>query len=272
MVTFLQEIKQLQQICENKDQIRLKLNEELLQTRNRDDRYQLLRYEDGVLIAFLGIYPFGNKVELTGMVHPDHRRKGLFTRLFNEAILRVRQEGKENILLNTPKNSLSGQAFLKSVPCKLETTEYQMKWERMDLLRSEDVKVRPSRGEDFPLEVELDRRCFGFSKQEAIQYNQEIRKDPASQCLIIEFEGKPVGKIRTEEQENGTWIYGFAILPEYQNRGIGRKALHLVTRMESERGKDVYLEVEAKNERAIALYKSSGYRVIQAQDYFRYTG
>ncbi|WP_367114841.1 GNAT family N-acetyltransferase [Clostridium sp.] len=48
---------------------------------------EFLYYIDGVLIAYLGISSFGgNNGEINGMTHPDFRRNGLFTKLFQLAI------------------------------------------------------------------------------------------------------------------------------------------------------------------------------------------
>ena len=38
------------------------------------------------------------------------------------------------ILLNAPTESQTAKEFLKNIPCSLAMVEYQMKWQKMELL------------------------------------------------------------------------------------------------------------------------------------------
>ncbi|MBG9653893.1 hypothetical protein [Cytobacillus firmus] len=62
----LDDIRSLQQISEETENIELKLNWDTLKSRPADEKN--LHYGK------------------SGMVRPDHRRKGIFTSLFNEAV------------------------------------------------------------------------------------------------------------------------------------------------------------------------------------------
>ena len=73
----LQEIEKLQKECEAHDGIQLKLNWEMLRTRD-SDHLDFQHYENDELVAFLGIYAFGSTAEICGMVKPSERRKGSF--------------------------------------------------------------------------------------------------------------------------------------------------------------------------------------------------
>ena len=66
-----------------------------------------------------------------------------------------------------------------------------------------------------------------------------------------------------------SWIYGFAVFPELQGKGIGRKALSKVVKMENEKGLSIFLEVEAKNAHALRLYESCGFKRFHSQDYYK---
>ena len=74
-------IKTLQEICEKEDSLQLKLNFDMLESRSGNRKEDFFHFEDGKLVGFLGSYYFGNKVEICGMVHPNYRRRGIFTSL-----------------------------------------------------------------------------------------------------------------------------------------------------------------------------------------------
>lgn len=264
----LKEIKELQQVCEASETFELKLNWDMLQTRSDKVTEDFFYYEEGKLIGFLGLYGFGNKVEMCGMVHPDFRRKGIFSELFQRAIGVVKERGFRNILLNAPSASVSAKEFLKTLPCTYLLSEYQMKWEEKELVPHEDVSLRLSTLEDFELEVDLEVRCFGFTEEEAKEFNNH-RYD-GDQYYIVVFGEKAVGKIRISHLDGEAWIFGFAILPEYQGQGIGRKVLTNVVINEQQKGFPVFLEVEAKNAHALRLYESCGFRSYHSQDYYKY--
>jgi ribosomal protein S18 acetylase RimI-like enzyme len=95
-----------------------------------------------------------------------------------------------------------------------------------------------------------------------------IRETSSDECLIIEASGKTAGKMRVAESNGEAWIYGFAVFPELQGKGIGRKALSRVVKMEHQKGRSVFLEVEAKNAHALRLYESCGFRSYHSQDYY----
>jgi ribosomal protein S18 acetylase RimI-like enzyme len=267
----LNEIIALQEACENDGGYQLKLNFDMLKNRTGKSKEDFFHYEDGKLVGFLGSYGFGSKVELCGMVHPDHRRRGIFSKLFEMGLEEAKKQGFETILLNAPTDSQTAKEFLKNLPCTFAVAEYQMKWQKTDLSENPAVTVRPSSSkEDWEAEVQLEVLCFGFSEKDARDYNERIRETSGEQNHIIEAEGKTAGKMRVAEANGEAWIYGFAVFPDLQGKGIGRKALSRVVKMEDQKGFSVFLEVEAKNAHALGLYESCGFRSYHSQDYYTY--
>jgi ribosomal protein S18 acetylase RimI-like enzyme len=76
--------------------------------------------------------------------------------------------------------------------------------------------------------------------------------------------------MRVAESNGEAWIHGFVVFPELQGKGIGRKALSKVVKMEDRKGLSVFIEVEAKNAHALKLYESCGFRSYLSQDYYTY--
>ncbi|MBS4210899.1 GNAT family N-acetyltransferase [Neobacillus rhizophilus] len=267
----LKEIKALQEICEKEGGFHLKLNDDMLENRSANRQEDFFLYEGGKLVAFLGSYGFGNKVELCGMVHPDYRRKGIFSELLEMGLIEAKKHGASTILLNAPTESQSAKDFLKNIPCTFAVAEYQMKWEVTELSDDPSVTVRPSFSkEDWEAEIQLEISCFGFSEKEAREFQQTISENSSDQRLIVEADGKTAGKMRVSDSNGEAWIYGFAVFPELQGKGIGRRALSRVVKMEHQKGLPIFLEVEAKNAHALGLYESCGFRSYHSQDYYLY--
>lgn len=261
--TQLKEIKELQSECEELDGIQIKLNWDMLKSRENE---HLLCYEDGVLAAFLGVYSFGSKAELCGMVKPSFRRKGIFTRMVNQVLNHCKDTYRE-IILNAPAESQSAKELLKKIPCTYSISEYQMKWTEMSLEEGNLANLRPSEPADLDLEKQLDVLCFGFLEHEA--HDRALKRDTNEDFIIIEYKGKAVGKLRLSHFSGEAWIYGFAVLPDYQGKGIGRDTLKKIILRETGAGYPVFLEVEAKNEHALRLYESCGFKAFHVQDYYQ---
>lgn len=218
----LTDIKELQLVCEQEEAIHLKLNWDMLEMRNEQELTDFFHYEKEKLVGFLGLYGFGSKVEICGMVHPSYRRKGIFTRLLGEGLEEMKKQGTETILLNAPANSSSAQGFLQSFSCRLSFSEYQMKWVETDLGSEEFIEIRKSTLDDLETEIQLDVQCFGFKEEEARKYNKRIRKEDTQIHYVIEKDQQAVGKIRVQHLDGEAWIYGFAIFPSFQGQGLGR--------------------------------------------------
>ena len=263
-------IKELQDICE-KEGYQLKLNFDMLENRKDGKKDDFFHYEDNLLVGFLGCYYFGSKVEICGMIHPDYRRKGIFSSLLKEALKEAKQRNASKVLLNAPSASISGKEFLRSVSCQYAFSEYQMKWQETELQENSTIALRPyNYQEDKEIEIQLDVQGFGIDEKDAREYVEEMMKNDYDHRFIIEAEGRAAGKIRISEVDREAWIYGFSIFPELRGKGIGRNVLVKVVKMEHEKGLPIFLEVEAKNARALKLYESCGFRSYHSQDYYDY--
>lgn len=274
------EIKQLQQVVEQHDGITLKLNWDMLEARS-DEKYNFYCHRDKILVGFLALYPFGEKVELCGMVHPDYRRQHIFTELLEEALSSEIKQTYKEILLNAPAASVTGVAFLEQYACKPAFVEYQMKYisnqEKQDQAVQEDsrlnssVQLAPYEPDNHQqLFIELDVEGFKESKEEARIYYNDLSVVDKSQYFVIVKNEQAVGKIRiSHEGEHEVWIYGFVISASMRGQGIGRSILEYIVKRESKSGCDVWLEVALDNDHARHLYESVGFKIQNAQDYYR---
>jgi ribosomal protein S18 acetylase RimI-like enzyme len=265
----LQDIENLQKECETYDHLQLKLNWEMLRKRE-SNQLDFLHYEDDELVAFLGLYAFGSCVEVCGMVKPSERRKGHFHRLFQKGMETIKQNEYKKILLNAPAQSESAKAFLNKLAAVYAFSENQMEWQERSLEEVDGFKLRQAKIEDLEMRVRLSVEGFGVTEEDAIEMESRVEDDENTDMLIIEVNEETIGKIRVNREDGQAWIYGFSIFPEQQGKGIGRKVLSRVIKNQRLVGHSVHLEVETKNEHALRLYESVGFKVVHSQDYYRY--
>lgn len=135
--TELKQIKELQEVCQKEGNFQLKLNFDMLKNREGNKKEDFFQYEQGKLVGFLGSYGFGNKAELCGMVHPNYRRRGIFSGLLKMGLDEAKKHNLQVVLLNAPTESLSAIEFLKYEPCSFSFAEYQMKWQETELVEVE---------------------------------------------------------------------------------------------------------------------------------------
>ena len=55
------------------------------------------------------------------------------------------------------------------------------------------------------------------------------------------------------------WLEDIFVLPEYQNQGIGSRAISLVEEIVSKYSESLFIETAARNMRALKLYRQLGY-------------
>ncbi|MED4284123.1 GNAT family N-acetyltransferase [Priestia megaterium] len=269
----LEDIQKLQSICEQEEHIELKLNFDMLRSRKQNEVNDFFHYEDNQLVGFIGLYGFGNTVEICGMVAPSYRRKRIFSKLFSQALHICKKRRYTEILLNAPDDSVSGREFLKQISCSFTFSEYQMKWTKKELEDDNPfVTLRSSQSDtDMKMEMQVDVECFGMSLTEAAAYYEQTKTEEQQNHFIVEYNSQAVGKLRVSYDKSEAWIYGFGILPSYQKLGIGKAALKQVVLKQVQLGYDIFLEVEAKNKRALQLYETCGFNSYHVQDYYVYS-
>ena len=77
---------------------------------------------------------------------------------------------------------------------------------------------------------------------------------------IAEKDGQIIGKVHLQLIHGIGGIYGLGILPEYRGLGLGRALLlDAILKLKDANADKIMLQVEAKNGKAISLYKSCGF-------------
>ncbi|MGF9911406.1 GNAT family N-acetyltransferase [Paenibacillus ehimensis] len=275
----LRDIRALADRCNAEDGITLKLNWEMLSERPAGVTNDFLMYEGEELIGFLAIYSFRlTEVEISGMVHPQHRRNGVFTRLTDAATDECRRRGIPKLIFICQERSASGKAFLEARGAVYSFSEHWMEMRVQDgqppqvpdTLQAEALELRLAVEDDIEVLTELNRQGFDMSYEDARVFAENTVADKKEITYVAELGGKPIGKLAVRVDEGIAFIFGFCLLTEYRGRGCGREILvRAMERVYREGGIVRFeLEVAADNPRALRLYESCGFRALNANDYY----
>jgi ribosomal protein S18 acetylase RimI-like enzyme len=206
----------------------------------------LARSDDGRLVGFAGLYGYGaNGVEIAGMVDPDARRRGLGGALLDAAVGLCAATGGGSPMLIVARDSVDGP----SDPA---------------------LSMRTATPADVPAIVAILSAGFGYVPADLA----ERLVEPDVCTLVMQRtgggEGEIVGTMRAQLTATTGGIYGFAVDPAHQGRGIGRDFLRRACReLRSAGATRVGLEVEVQNDRALGLYTSLGFTPVVTEDYWR---
>lgn len=85
---------------------------------------------------------------------------------------------------------------------------------------------------------------------------------PAAEWLIVESEGKPIGRLAIERLANGLHLIDIALLPEKRGGGLGGAILSDLIAESDSLGLPVTLQVDAANP-ARRLYGRLGFRIVE---------
>ncbi len=273
----LADIRALAKICERHEGLHLRLmwqfSDDILQEKVRTFLY----YQDGQLIGFLGMFEITIQAVVVGMVHPGYRRKGIFTFLLDTARMECRFLGVLRFIFVCEEASYGGQAFMRRVGAQLNFSRYRMVLKNFYPRWQIDERVSVSQASNADLDDMVSIMVQGF------QNSADVIQERLKACLSDKYwsvylarfgEGKvscrePLGMLRVKERQDERGIYGFVIMPGYQNRGYGRQILEETIRdLQEQSLKSIMLEVETDNDRAFHLYKSVGFVTQTTYDFF----
>ena len=271
--TELGEIQQLALLCNQHEGIDLKLNWSVLQHRPADQLNDFLYYADGQLVGFLALFSFNTQEgEVSGMVHPTYRRRGIFSALFEAACQEASSRSLPSLLLIVEHASSSGQAFVRHLPTTYDHSEYKMVLEEPRLPQSlnERLQFRAAGPQDASILSHITAQAFGIPGDEVNWYTEQSFSQPDHRYYVGEVDGNIIGKIDVNLSEQAALILGFAVSPEYQGQGYGRQILaRTVQQILSSGQQNIWLEVMTENRHALSLYQSCGFKETGSYDYYR---
>lgn len=247
---------------------RLKLEWGMLRRRAGDRVEDLLWWEGDRLLGFLGFYGFGSSLELAGMVAPDARRRGIATALLEAAVPLCRGRGVREALLIVPRPSVAGKRLALRHGGVLDHSEHALVLSGDPPSGPHDpaLSLRPATAADLPFVSGLLEVAFGEPAPDDLAGRLD---SPHERTVLVEVKGAAVGTLHVTRDLDDAGIYGFAVDPRWQGRGIGRDALRRACeQLRAVGARRIGLEVAVENDRALGLYTSVGFKPVITEDYF----
>ena len=274
-------IKSLEAVCYDKQKTNLKLELDLKMRQRKNpiknkNMEEFLYYENEILVGYLGLCNFGgNAVEISGMVHPGFRRKGIFKKLYLIAKEEWQRICPSEVLALCDHSSTSGSVFINDLGAEYASSEYKMCLNKKTLedtiVHINVIKLRLATSEDA---AEIDRQSsiyFGaaLKEDEGDKEIPSIQVDDNFISYMAEFKGEIIGKIHISITDNDGFIYGFGVLPDLRGKGYGREILSSALDILKKKGvDDIFLEVARSNKNALELYESCGFEEVSVMDYY----
>lgn len=270
----LDQIYQLEQVCNQFEELTMKLNWSSLKNRLPGEINDFLYYQDGRLAGYLALYTFNQReAEVSAMTHPDYRHRGIFKQLLNAARNELKKRQIADFLFICERESTSAAGCMQAIGAAYEFSEYRMALQdgATSLAASPyHVQLRPATAVDIPTLARMDALCFNTSIEDASRHLERDLTSGQYRLFVGALGGESIGKVGVLLEETEAYIFAFCVLPEYRNKGYGGSILRqVVTQLLAEKQSYIVLEVACKNEHALRLYERAGFRTETAYDYYR---
>lgn len=252
---------------------------------------EFMYYDGDQLIGYIGICNFGGPWEVNGMVDPDYRRQGVFTKLYELVLDEWNRKKSGSMLLLSDRNSESGQAFIAGTGAQYKHTEYEM------FLGKNEPNLAQEQFEGLSFRKAVNADAKEIARQNAIYFHDETAVESAEEldsmerpegneeqntmilpeeeekrgmtCYLVEKDGEIIGKVNLQLAAKLGAIFGLGVLPEHRRKGFGRALLLMaIEKLKQASAKEIMLQVAAENANALNLYKSCGFVETSTMDYF----
>ena len=226
-----------------------------------------LYYEKGELVGLLTVYADDQDVEVTILVHPDHRCQGIARALFTgfereTASFPIRSVifQTERVFLDRHPDFVSNWGLVED-----EETETWLGKDRRPypLANVSNLEVLLA---DSSFQNQISQLKFQVfseeheSREVVDRYVAEALKDPESRLYILLKNGQVIGTCTVDLSSNTNYLYGLVILEPERGKGYGSYFVKsLVNQLIEQNDREFQIAVEDSNVGAKRLYEKIGF-------------
>lgn len=232
-----------------------------------------LYYHKKQLVAFIGIYFFyEDACEMTLMVHPKWRGKGLARELIQQMMPILLAYGMKELIFTSPDSFQ--ESWKKDTRFVYDHSEYKMsldlrRW-KLPLHIETPLSIKKSSLDDIPILHHIDKSSFARCHPENEHRLTNMLSDDNYVIFLGYLDDKPIGKSHIHWQNREAVFSDIAVLPEHQHKGYGKTLiLYCLQEAKKKNCKRAILDVETHNKRALTLYTSLGFSLYNSCDYWR---
>lgn len=272
-----QGIRALERICHEAEALE---NPLFLSNENNFDReipVFFLALEGETLTGFLTFFiPTKEEAEISAIVHPLYRRRGVFTALDAAARRVIEASGIGRILYCVETKSVSAAQVLKRRGIShIARSEYRM--QRDAGLRACNAqtaacgaaftakRVTP---ENIAAYLQISARAF--DGEDGCAYADAIMTSDTRMGYVFCRDDEPIGAfVIGLEQQGKPFIYGVAIAEGERGKGYGRLLMEQACGLAAAHGDVLRLDVDSDNPVAYRLYRNMGFETTFQVDYYK---
>jgi len=264
----------------DKISVKLELDYKLLFAGNADYRDPDKEYneffclEGNDIIGYLGINKFGSGLpEVSGMVHHDHRKEGIFSVLFSMVKSELKRRRETCFLLLSDFQSSFKHQIIESYLATLEHIEYEMylsqhlvsdsykQYDNISLVKATNGDIQ---------EITNQNSMFMESTEPVEDLLPDAEAKNGMEIYLIKSNQITIGKVHLGISEGTAGLYGFFIYPNQRGKGYGYKALDLaVKHLQNRKINRIFLQVDSTNDKAFTLYNKYGFNIESAMEYYK---
>ena len=226
-----------------------------------------LFYEKGELVGLLTVYADDQDVEVTILVHPNHRRQGIARALFTSfekettsSPIRSVTFQTERIFLDRHPDFVNNWGLVKDEETETWLGKDRRPYQLVTVSNLEVLLADSSYQEQIS---QLKFQAFSEeheSKEVVDRYVAEALKDPESHLYILLKDGQVIGTCTVDLSTNTNYLYGLAISELERGKGYGSYlAKSLVNQLIEQNDKEFQIAVEDSNVGAKSLYEKIGF-------------
>ena len=265
------ELRKLAEACDQADGIAVKLNWSMIAERDGGRINDFCYYEGGELVGFMPMDDFGGKYEITAVVAPGYRRRGIFRAMYEAALREIRSRGASELLLVNYRASEAGCAAVKRLSLPYASSEYCMEALAAEMPRLPPAVLQLERvtATNVSEVSRMLRQSFDNERWSAVESLLRELDNADKRYYVARLEGEAIGQIGIIMATDRVYIRAVGIVPQWRRKGYGRQLLAATLQKLLNEGRDTFeLDVATDNDQALSLYTSCGFRQTNVYDYY----
>jgi len=230
----------------------------------------LIETIDNQIVALCSIFAVNTfEAELSTVVVPEHRHKGLGKSLVSAAKQLLKEYGYKQVLYVCDDNSVSGKAFIDTFLTRHDHTEYTLTYnKRDDHLRATRLLVTKAYERDLDSIIHINVDAFEDDYEVASQFITSTFASPTRTAYMGQLNYKPICTLMLGNEDGVYSINGVAVLKAFQGQGYAKELIQDVLYGLRNEDQDIIIDVDSTNAPAYHLYKKLGFMESQVIAYF----